>query len=553
MRSTIVRKIILGLIAFVSIFFSVGSQIHAAEPKKQGTSVLFVKPITADPQRWVADQAEAGKDIYLSANYLFQVTKLRSQDLLIHFESETLYPTLIEVMDGMKAIGFKGDALIFVEMARKLLDPAVSVNPEVAADVDKRLTDFYADPQNDPRGHYASTEELKKYFRGMQFLTKATFDVKVDKRWFSQRLYMLFPFEAAVDLMTSLSDPKKQDVRDKLNQVHVFYDGLVGRSDLPSFHDLFVDEVALSPRSVLAYAKQKGLPQINKEMGVGIQCLGERFSDHQLIIERLSARFLARDIKVNRKKAFEVLRFENVLLGRKIGKAHVRGLVSQNVDSSNPNTSYYALCLGSLLNVPGTKATNYSKNTSAACLTALAEQTILVTKRTTLVPKSAAPLGENTKKPVNIYVQAGIATFLNYLSNAEERLSSACRVKSATDMYQTLIKASAGGQPIKSDSAEGVAVLDLVANLPLDPTATADVFYFAGRSDKGFLQWAIAPFEAEYTLPDKTKARGMEMVFFEGWHDTARPGAKYPMNNEGWNKLFAQGDYKKFRSFLEVP
>jgi len=553
MKSKTVRRTLLGLAVSLSILLLVVPQIHAAQPKKKGPSILFVKPITADPQSWVADQVEASKDVYLSANYLFQVTKLRSQNLLIQFESETLYPALTKVMNDMKGMGLKGDALIFVEMARKLLNPSAAIDPDAATEVEKRLADFAADPQNTPRGHYTSTEELKKYFRGMQLLTKATFDVKVDKRWFSQRMYMLFPFEASVELMTALSDPKNQAVRDKLNQVHLFYDGLVGRSDLPSFHDLFVDEVKLDPQSVLAFAKKRGMPQINKEMGVGIQCLGERFSDHQLAIERLSARFLAPDINVNRKKAFEVLRFENVLLGRKAGKAVVRGLASQRVDSSNPNTSYYVLCLGALLNLPGAKTTNYSKNTSAACLTALAEQTILVTKQTTLVPKSAPLIERDAKKPVNIYVQPGIGNFLNHMSRAEERLSSACGSKPATDTYKTLIEASSSGKPIKSDSAEGIAVLDLVATLPLDPTVTADVFYFAGRADKGFLQWAIAPFEVEYTLPDQTKVHGMEMAFFEGWHDTTRPGAKDPMNNEAWNKVFVQGDYKKFRTLLKIP
>jgi len=553
MKSEAVRKIVGGVFASLSIVFGVGSMIYAEKPKNPGATPQIVRPITGEPKNWVADRVKAGKGVYLSANYLFQVTKLRSQNLLIQFESETLYPTLIEIMDGMKDLGLKGDTLTFVEMARKLLNPSAAIDPELVGTVDKRLAEFEADPQNKPRGHYASTDELKKYFRGMQFLTKATFDIQVDKKWFAQRSYMLFSFDEASEIMTALSDPKNRPLLDKLNQVHLFYDGLVGPSDLPSFHDLFVDEVKLDPQSVLVYAQQKGLPRINKEMGVGIQCLGERFSDHQLIIERLSERFLAPDANVNRKKAFEVLRFHNVLLGKTIGKTSVTGVAFRKVNLSDPDTSYYALCLGALLNIPGFKKAPYTMNTSAACLTALAEQTILVTKQTTLVPKSAALYGEDSKKPVNIYVQPRIGNFLSYLTKAEERFSSACGVHPATDTYKTLIEASSTVKPIKSNSTEGIAILDLVATLPLDPTVTADIFYFAGRSDKGFLQWAIAPFEVEYTLPNNAKVRGMEMVFFEGWHDTARKGAEIPMSNEEWKTLFLEGDYKKFKSVLKMP
>jgi hypothetical protein len=74
-------------------------------------------------------------------------------------------------------------------------------------------------------------------------------------------------------------------------------------------------------------------------------------------------------------------------------------------------------------------------------------------------------------------------------------------------IYDILIKASARGKPVGSNSSEGAVLLDELASLPIDPTVTADVFYFAGRGDKGFLQWSIAPFEVEYPLKGGGKAK----------------------------------------------
>jgi hypothetical protein len=95
--------------------------------------------------------------------------------------------------------------------------------------------------------------------------------------------------------------------------------------------------------------------------------------------------------------------------------------------------------------------------------------------------------------------------------------------------------------------------MGLFGSLANDPTVTVDVFHFSGQLDKGYLQWAIAPFEVEYTLANKTKVKGMEMVFFEGWSDTVSKDAEKPLTNETWSELFAQGDYKKFKSLLKAP
>lgn len=527
-------------------------EVPAAGKNKSNEGPRFLKPIKS-PQNWYTDQVDAGKDVYISANYIFQATKLRSQQNLIEYEQSTLYPLMKDLCSRMKRMGLKGAALIFVEMARKLLDPDATIEPDVADSVTEKISAFNDDPQNTPRGHYASSEELSRYFRGMQFLAKAAFNVKVNEQWFAQRLYMLFPFEAAPELLAAFVNPDNKQALDQLNQISNFYGRLVGPADLPSFQGLIQGDVALTIDDVSAYAKDKGIPKINKEMGVGIQFLGERFALHQSVIDNLSETFLANDPKVNRNKAFEVITFKNVFLGKQLGKVKVSGLSKTVMKPDNPVASFYSLCLAAIIDLPVRPASDYSVNTGASCLTALAEQTILVTKQTTLVPKSVSPDETPIKKPVKIYVETGLSKFLVNLNKAEQTINSICGQEMVNPIYEILMKASKSGAPIASDSDEGAILVSELASLPVDPTVTADVFYFAGRADKGFIQWSIGPFEVEYPITTGGIAKGMEMVFFEGWNDTVHKGKITPMTNEDWKKLFLQGAYKKFQSVIKTP
>lgn len=531
-------------------FLSGSMAFSTCQAEPSSPSPRFVKPITTDPKTWLNDQVNAGKDVYLSANYLFQVMKLRSQKTLMDYEAQTLLPALVEVLEGMKGMGVKGDALVCVEVARKLLTPGTKVDPEVADEVAERVSGFLNDPQNTPRGHYASSDELKRYSRGMQFLTKATFDVAVDKNWFAQRMYMLFPFEGSVQLVEALSKPENAAVLKGLEQIHAFYDRLVGSSDLPSFHDLLTDRVALNTQAVLEYARGKGLPRINRDMGVGIQCLGERFSPHQYVIESISQKLLANDPSVSRKKAFDALRFRNIFLGIGAGESRVPGLVAAQLDASSPNISYYELCLAAVEALPDSEESLYSINAAASSVAALAEQTIIVTKQTTLVVKSIGPTGQKREQVVKIFVQPDIEEFLNCVRDAENNLLAACGEESVDEPYRYLAESARNGKPLFSDSPEGATVLNFATPLAMDPTVTADVFFFVGRTDKAFLQWAIGPFEVEYQLPNGAKATGMEMVFFEGWHDSLRKGAGKPLTNEQWRALFLKGQFKNLYTFV---
>ena len=140
------------IIPVLALVFLCAALVSAAPTikKKQEKAPTFGE-IAKDPQNWVEKKVEAGQDVYLSANYLFQVMKLRSQKILTSYEAERLYPTLIEAMDAVKAIGPTGQALVFVEMARNLLQPGAKTDPSVSEEVEKRITAFNEDPQNTPQ------------------------------------------------------------------------------------------------------------------------------------------------------------------------------------------------------------------------------------------------------------------------------------------------------------------------------------------------------------------------------------------------------------------
>ena len=216
---------------------------------------------------------------------------------------------------------------------------------------------------------------------------------------------------------------------------------------------------------------------------------------HQQVINRLTDTFLANDPKVNRKKVMDTLEIRKVFFGKKGQKKEVPGLNETQFKSNESiGPSFYESSLRAILDLPVTFSSNDSINTGAACLTALAEQTILVTKQTTLFPKSATPEPNQDKKPVNIYVESNIENFIKQLSLADETISSICEQEPQTALYNTLIKASKEQTPIASNGAEGVPILNQLSKLTSDPTVTADVFCLSSHNDKGFIQWAIAPF-----------------------------------------------------------
>ncbi|MFH0959667.1 MAG: hypothetical protein V1897_13295, partial [Pseudomonadota bacterium] len=123
---------------------------------------------------------------------------------------------------------------------------------------------------------------------------------------------------------------------------------------------------------------------------------------------------------------------------------------------------------------------------------------------------------------MSIYIQSNIGNFLRRLSQADKAISSICEQEFSEKVYNVLLKGSEMGEPIDSNSQKGATLLENFAILSGDPTVTADVFFLNARSDQGFLQWAIGPFEIERFFGAGVKAIGMEMVFFEGWNDAVQ-------------------------------
>ncbi len=544
------------LLLFVIILLLVGlcawTLVPAARQKPTAKPPSLLQPITSNPREWAAAQLEEGRDLYLSSNYLFQNAKLRAQKVLMEYETRTLLPTVMESMDGLKQTGLEGQSLAFVEVARKLLDPDASVDSSVSANVNERVQGFMNDPRNIPRGHYTTSEELKRYFRGMQFLSKATFDVEVNKEWFQQSQYMLFPLDAVEPICRVLSDPANAALKERLDLIASFYSFLVGPPDLPTLRELLKDNLKIDRAEILAYARAKGMPRINKAMGVGVQFLGERFTPTQQVVDALSQTFLAQDIALNRDKAFEILRMKHVLQGLTRGKAKVAGLIGQKSSPPGSRDSYYGLCVTAIEAMIAPEQGDYGLNGAAAALTALAEQTILVTKQSALIVKGAPFATESKNKPGRIWVQKGIEKFLKQLSQAEKKLYEACGVQWDGQPYAYLIELSRIGKPVASDSVKGVALSQFAGRLVLDPTVIVDAFFYSVRRDRAFLQWAIGPFKAAYDLPNKSKAFGMELVFFEGWHDKLIPGSDKPITSEEWRELFADGQYKLLHTYAPL-
>ena len=174
---------------------------------------------------------------------------------------------------------------------------------------------------------------------------------------------MLFPFETAVEILTKLASPTNTPPWISSIKVSTFYDRLVGLSDLPSFHGLIKADVTLTIDDVLRYAEDNDLPKINRQMGVGIQFLGERVALHQQVINRLTDTFLVNDPKVNRKKVMDTLEIKNVFFGKKGPKKEVQGLIETQFKPNESGMPFYQYCLRAILDLPVLASSVHSINT----------------------------------------------------------------------------------------------------------------------------------------------------------------------------------------------
>ena len=137
---------------------------------------------------------------YITVDFILTAYSLFTGDLITLVEEQEILPAYRELADGLtkkllkekKAKGRK-TALAYVSVIMKLLDPKAEVPKEVAPLVKEELTliaghkGIQASPvmglkedysQYLPRGKYATSEPLKKYFRAMTYAGRMGFYLK---------------------------------------------------------------------------------------------------------------------------------------------------------------------------------------------------------------------------------------------------------------------------------------------------------------------------------------------------------------------------------------
>ena len=543
-RSGVYRMALsLVLAPLVSLFFT-------PQAIAQSSKIRLIKPIKSSVNAYYEARISRGLDVYVGANYLFQVMKLRSQLVMQKYEQEVLFPKLFRILQDASKMQLNDHAFVFISVALKLAGDDLKMDPQLEVSVNKIADQFMKDASNVPRGHYTKSDELKRYFLVMQFLTKAVFDVDINKEWYAARSYLVFPFDAWESLWSGVTNPSNSSTLADFIFISDFYDTVSGRSDLPNLSHLIRGSVPADKQAILDYARSQNMPRINREAGVGAQLIGERFTVTQWTVDDLSQTFLANNPKVSKKEAFATLRFKNILMGRQTGAKSVAGLDGKIGSKPNSPPSYYESALRAVFVLKPTIDYRSFVNLAGASMTALGEQTVLTVKESVLVPKTLPPGSESRTKTARIFFQDGIADFVKKLAEAESIIMTACESPSEITVWEIIMNAASRKVSLTADSEEGASFLEFLSRIENDPTVSVDVFHFNGQFEKGYLQWGIVPYEALYSPRKGIAARGVEMVFFEGWNDQADKRMTRPLTNEDWRKMVSNGKFTRFTAPL---
>ncbi len=208
-------------------------------------------------------------------------------------------------------------------------------------------------------------------------------------------------------------------------------------------------------------------------------------------------------------------------------------------------------------------------NFYASALTALAEQTALMTKTSILVRKSAAS-PKKIPDGVKLYFEPGAEKYIRALANAGASMKAVCdkvrkevqgkpgrdvKILDITPAFAAFAKLAKANKPLKVRSRLWQSHGSLVSELVRKPTVTVDVFQVKERGGKvSYYQWAIAPFQAAYTLQGAPRnTAGLTMVFFEGWSDEMVQGSQGPLNNLEWETRVLEGNLGQLHSIVPVP
>ena len=561
------RKIVLLLVGISLALLPVMAVAAKKDPKAKEPPPKIGKLISPSQTNWVQGELQDGRSVVITNSYLFQVMKGAAQENQKRIEENLLIPALEQMLRSLVAASKDPNVsrLFGVPLAILADDPKVGLSPDTLG----QAKDIQQDHVFAPRGHYNDSEALGKYFRAMQYLSKVTMDAGIRLDAFPFPAFMLFDFDTAVKAIDLLSQPANAKILDQWKAIHTFYADVNGTADSPTFLDLMEmpRDQPLTKERVKEWAVAHELPTLNPERGLGIQPFGERFSLHQEVIDEVKRKFMKDDTP--REEISDLLKFRSLAAGLDRNGEKAEGL-AERIKQSKPDNYYSTAIQAIALGAEGWKHDKLALNFFAASLTSLAEQTALMAKTAILVRKSAEP-EKSIPQGAKLLLRKDSEKYITALGAASASLLRACKEMQSKfpaepqasiqlvdpgPLFKALAAMSKKSRfEIYAQTLLSQPFGDLVAKLTRKPLATVDVFQVKERSGKiYYYQWAVAPFEAVFTVPRmKAPPKGLEMVFFEGWADDIVTDHEGPLNNLVWEGRVQEGDLKKLKTILTLP
>jgi len=538
----------------------------------------------------VSDLLDRGRDALLTPTWIAQSQKGQSQKLLMTTEREALWPMVKGLMADLLPRLNDGDARVWAGAALALLneEPGTGV-------VAERVKQVLADPAATPRGHYE--EGMHGYFRGVQFLIKSVFDVRLDQTWCQPIKHFVFPWQALADILDVLR--AHPGLRQRWEGLDDFYTVATGQPDCVNIRHL-LDLPEVRPEMVITLAAQLGVPKINRKMGIGVQGLAERFTRHGVIFEHLKETFLpdvTRD-PIPRPSVYAVVNMHSLLYGfehhgRRIPLL-LDGQVAGFLDAlagarGQPTAAFFDQFLMAqhelVADLPVPEVTSLVPqldpgvtrldpavrrrlNAFTANLASLLELAILSAKQPMKVVVRDLAF-EPTPPAAKVYVEPVPSGFLAGLCAAGQTAADLCgrlnnryapgrgRFDPPPDLqaaYATLAEHAESGAALSTDSAAWQTVAPLVRTLARNPNVTADAYrHWDETEGQYFLQWCTALASFRAAAPDGATVQGGELLFVEGWNDELVPGRQEPLTNSAWRKLLRTMPLRDLKAWTIAP
>jgi hypothetical protein len=544
----------------------------------------------------IYDLLERDVNVLLTPTWIAQAQKATSQRMFMAVERDTLWPMARQLMADLVDAVSDDEARLWAGTALALLDEA-----EGTGDITERVGKVMKDPAATPRGHYE--EGMHGYFRGLQFLVKSVFNVKLNPAWCQPIQHFVFPWSALTSILEALR--AHPDLRWRWEDLHHFYTVATGEPDCVAIAHL-LDRPELQPEPVIALARELGVPQINRKMGIGVQGLAERFTRHAVIFEQLKETFLP-DVSrepIPRDSVYAAVNMRAVLYGfehpidgerlptlldgqvggllealgpvrhRPVKPFFDQFLMAQYelvADLPTPEVSYLVPRLDPAVERLDPHLRR-RLNAFAANLTSLLELSILSAKQPMkVVARGLAPLSQ-----ARIYVERVPRAFFEQLAQAGQTVRGLCRemirkygwhpaggsiarpdaVDSDIDfgiVYSVLADLSEEGSSVPKASGDWFTIAPLVESLKRDPNVTADAYRHVDPEEQYFLQWCTAMASFEARMADGTAVKGGELMFVEGWNDTIVPGRSKPLTNSAWRKALGKMALADLKRWTPAP